>query len=264
MRLNTILVLLHQSNPMELLKMASDLAYHAGAELTALYVEDRDWYEASSFSFSQQISGYRGEILPLTERHITEQSRALSARFEKIFTSYTQALNIKYSYRVTQTHSSQELKEALTNVDLVLMGGNIPSSDFWIKNTAQHTTPLLIWNHPLGRPKEIIGFCITPEQSLAIVNWTLHLADWTNLKSRLFWKKEFSINKAWTDEIKKDSVQTVSNIIQRINNISQIQPALTADILQHYRNALFVARRQDLYTEPNTFNQKIPGSMLLL
>lgn len=264
MKLNTILVILNHPRSSGLLKMASELAQKSGAELKALYIENREWFEASSFSFSQQITSFRGEIIPLTEHNLSEQTRALAARFEKMFTTYSKALNIKYSYRTMPTHTSQELEEAITGVDLVLLAGSVPPTTFWIDATGRHNTPLLIWDNGAAGPREIIGLCEKPEHSLEVISWTIQLADWMNLKSRLFWEKEFEIRTEWIEELKKDNMKVAPNIIQRINNISEIQPFLTADILPHFRNALFITRRQNQEIEPNIFRQKMPIALLLL
>lgn len=264
MTLNKILILLNHPRPLGLLKIASELAYKSGAELKAMYLEDKEWIEASSFSFSQQISGFRGEILPLTENQIAEQSRALAARFKKIFTSYSQSLNIKYSYQTIQAHTDFELEEALTGIDLVLIAGKNQSTELWIKTTTRHTIPLLIWNNDTAGLKEIIGLCVKPKQSFDIISWTIQIGDLLNRKSRFFWKQQFDLNDDWMKKLNEDKPIAAPIIRQRIKDMSQIQAILTVDILKHFRNTLFVARRKDLTINVETLHHQTPVSVLLL
>jgi hypothetical protein len=250
---------------MGLLKIASELAHRFGAELKALYIEDKDWIQASSLSFSQQITSFRGEILQLTEHQITEQSRALAARFEKTVATYSQSLNIKYSYQTVRMQADPDYEQAIAGVDLVLMAGQSPSTEFFITATDKHATPLLVWNNGSGGLREIIGLCINPEESLDIIRWTIQLGNVMNRKSRLFWKQQFDLTDEWIKRLNEDETITAPIIRQKIKDMSQIQAILTQDILQHFRNALFVAHRKDrTINNMETLYHQTPVSVLLL
>lgn len=264
MKLNTILVLLNHPRQLGLLKIASELAYASGAELKALYIEDMDWIQAGSFSFSQQITGFRGEILPLNKRQIAEQSRALAARFEKTVAAYSRSLDIKYSYQTIRMQAEADYEKSISGVDLVLMAGRSRTTNFFISATDKHATPLLIWNNGTGGLREIIGLCINPEESLDIVRWTIQLGDIMNRKSRLFWKQQFDLTDDWIKRLNKDETITVPIVRQQIKDMSQVQAILSLDILQHFRNALMVAHRKDLAIPMESLHQKTPVSVLLL
>lgn len=265
MKINSILVFLNYSHASGALRLAANLAHKTGAELKALYVEDRDWFEVSSFSFSRQISGFRGEILPLTEDHASQQSQALAARFKKVFDTYSQSLKIKTSYSTVLGSIKNELLKAAEGMDLVILPGNARAIDFWHKYgktlreiSEWESIPLLIWNNGSTLPGKVIGVCISQNQSSEVIDWSLAFGETFNCKTRLFWEKELELNKM----LEKEKTDKLTS--KRIKAISEIKPVLSADLLHHYRNVLFVIHRKDLETGLDEILQNHLSSVLLL
>lgn len=263
MNLNIILVVLNYPRPKGLLKIATDLAHKTGAELKALYVEDRSWFEASSFSFSKQITGFRGEIMPLTEEQLTQQSRALSSRFEQIFASYSKSLHIRYSYHTLRGQADEEYSKLISDADLVIMSGNLRTVEYKDEQAEDHKTPALIWSNGADWPKEIIGLCLSPEQSYDVTRWTVALGKLTQRKTRLFWSEEFQPSEEWMVALNK-GYSAAPIVRKEITDICEIHSPLGIDFLRHYRSALFVVRRKDLRSEFESMMQELANPILLL
>lgn len=261
MKLNSILVLLYNPRPKGLFKIATELAHKTGAELKAVYLEDISWFEASSLSFSKQITGFRGEIMQFTEEQLTKQSQALAARFKKIFTTYSQSLRIRHSYHVIRGYNSDELASIIDETDLLVIPGNLRTAEYWNKLTEQISVPTLIWSNGTSWPKEVIGLCRFPEQSVELVQWTIQLAETINRRIRLFWDQNSNPSGERFDEVY--TAQAVDPALSNaVREASEVYPSLSVDFLQHFRNAMLVVRRNEFETE--YLLRDLPNSILLL
>jgi len=261
MKLNSILVLLNYPRPEGLLKIAAELAHKIDAELRAVYLEDTSWFEVSSFS--KQVSGFRGEIQQFSEKQLTWHSQALATRYEKIFKTYSQSLKIKHSYRIVRGFNAEELSDVVSEIDLLIMPGNIGQAEYKDKLAEQFAVPVLIWNNGSYWPKEVIGLCTSTEKIMNLVRWTIELGETINRSSRLFWDERTTSFEEWFHEI--SDTGTVSPVLLKtIRDLSEVHTSLSADFLQYFRNALLVTLRKDLKTVVGPLHQSLPNSILLL
>jgi nucleotide-binding universal stress UspA family protein len=269
MHLNNILVALDFPGASNLLRVASDLAHKTGAELKALYVEDVAWFEASQFSFTQQISGFKGELVPFTEEHVSKQSQALSARFKKIFSNYSESLQIKFTYQSTRGSLQAELLKVASTVDLAIIRrrGGIVERGSKLGNAARNlvlesTTPVLLWNDSTEWPKVVIGICTSVEDSKKVAQWTLNLGGAIKRNVRLFWTDTIDITEEWAQAVVPNKeVKAVQDLIV---NISEPHPFISPADLKYYRNCLFVMQRKEIGEISDKFFNTIPNSVLLL
>lgn len=261
MKMNSILVLLNYPRPKGLLKIAAELAHKVDAELRAVYLEDNTWFEVSSFS--KQVSGFRGEIQQFTEQQLAWHSQALATRYEKIFNTYSQSLKIKHSYRIVSGFNVEELSNVVSEIDLLIMPGNIAQAEYRNQLAEQLAVPVLIWNNSSYWPKEVIGLCTSTDEIMNLVRWTIELGETINRRSRLFWDERTTSLEEWLHEV--SDTGTVSPVLLKtIRELSEVHASLSADFLQYFRNALLVTRRKDLKTEVGPLHQSLPNSILLL
>lgn len=269
MHLNNILVALDFPGASNLLRIATDLAHKTGAELKALYVEDVAWFEASQFGFIQQISGFKGEVVPFTEEHVSKQSRALSARFKKMFANYSESLEIRFTYQSTRGSLRDELLKVASTVDLVIIRrrGGIVERGSKLGNAARNlvlnsTAPVLLWNDSTEWPKVVIGICPSVEESKDVARWTLNLGGSIKRNVRLFWTDTIDISQEWAQAVFPN--KEVKEVQDLIVNISEPHPFMSPADLKYYKNCLFVMQRKEIKESAYEFFNTIPNSVLLL
>jgi hypothetical protein len=195
---------------------------------------------------------------------MAQQSRALASRFEKMFVTYNKSLNFKYSYRTVRGFSDEEVLTAVDGVDLLILSGSMRTAEHWEKISEQKSIAVLNVNDSAHWPKEIIGFCLNPKQSLDTVRWTITLGKMLKRKVRLFWNGDFDIDEEWISNLNKDRV-TESISRTKIKDISVVQPIFRLEILRHFRNSLFVVPRKELNNELELeFSRHLPIAILLI
>lgn len=261
---------LHYPDSFNFLKAASELAQKTGALLEAYYLENADWFEASKISFSTQVSGYKGEILPLTEKQLYRESRALSERLKKMFLSYGERYQIKYTYSFVRGSSGHELVSEANQVDMVMIKrnnraiGTERSLGPMVKNLAVNTeTPLLIWSERIDEwPKSIISLCDTIEESIGIINWSLGLADRMGLKVHFFWSANIDIDSREFAESME--AQDMNRYVQLIKEQSENYPPTAFEYLQYHQKALVVLRRKEDMATVLDLIERLPNSVLLV
>jgi nucleotide-binding universal stress UspA family protein len=271
MNLSTILVAIRHTGSAPLLRAAADLASRAKAELKALYIEDAEWFEASRFSFSRQVTGFTGEVLPFTEKNITEQARALGSRLKKMFTEMGEVMQIKYTYESVRGTIDNELIKAASGVDLLIIekygktfGGSIVLGTAIRYLTDNGSMPVLIWGSGTEWPQQLIGICSTPEQSRQVVDWTVGLGDLLGRSSRLFWTAEEDISaEEWSGRL-ENIWNEDKNMSARIKQISERNAFANIESLQHHRNAVYVIQRDLLKGRGNEYVEVMPNTFLLL
>lgn len=271
MNLSTILVAIRHTGSAPLLRAAADLASRAKAELKALYIEDAEWFEASRFSFSRQVTGFTGAVLPFTEKNITEQARALGTRLKKMFTEMGEVMQIKYTYESVRGTIDSELIKAASGVDLVIIEkyGKAFGSSIMLGTAVRYliengSVPALIWGSGTDWPQELIGICSTPEQSRRVVDWTIGLGDMLGRSSRLFWTAEEDISaEEWSGRL-ENIWSGDKNMSAKIKQISEGNSFANSESLQHYRNAVYLIQRDLLKVKGTEYVEKMPNTFLLL
>lgn len=270
MELKSILVVLDHPQATPLLQASVELAHKSGAEIKVMYLENIEWYEISSLSVSTQVSGFRGEVLPLTEQDIKEQSQALAARFKKMVTAFSQSHKIKYNYHSVRGSSDDELlKGAAADADLVMVrrSGSFTATGYHLDKTSRNlavrsAAPALIWNDGSQWPNTIIGLCTDPDESREIIRWATGLGKIMNKSIRLFWPTAIAVSEDWMSTVipgtDKDSA------VSLLRSISEIHPVDSPADLQHFQNALLILRRDDLGRQPVLFLNDIQNSVLLI
>lgn len=271
MRLRTILVALDSSSRSgSVLRVAGELADKARAELRALYVEEVEWFEASKFNFSQQISSYTGSLIPFSERHIAQESRALGATIEKLFVELSKQLQIKYSYQSVRGIVSEKLMEAAAGSDMIIIGrtGRYGHYSSGPGNTARYlaeksTKPVLVWNSTQEWPRQFIGLCGLPVNGVKVIRWTMELGQILDKSVRLFFSGEDGLAESWETTL-EDINGELEYPIEKIRKVSEVHSDLTVGSLQFYRNELFVVQRNNLEIPPGEFLEKLPNSVLFI
>lgn len=270
MKLSSILVALDSSGSFAVLKAAVELAYRTEAELNAIFVEDAEWFEASRLSFTQQVSGYTGALIPFTERHLIEQSRALGTMLQNTINELGNLMQIRYSYQSVRGVINSELMKAAMGRDLVMIGRKSRSpgrSD--LGSTARFLAenspaPLLVWNNGSEWPRQFIGICTTPAQSQPVVSWTVGLGDTLKREVRLFWPDQIELFGLRISRFTEDAERSQEDRLGKVKEISELHPDLSPDLLRQYRQTLFIIRRNALRQKPGEILHHLPNSVLLL
>jgi len=272
MKLSSILVALDSSSGSKsMLKAAAELANRTQAELRALYVEDIDWFEASKYQFTQQISSYTGSLIPFSEKHIIEQSRALDVAFQKMFATISSQMRIKYSYHSVRGIVSKELLEAASSVDLVMLGrrrspgfypGNVSSTTRYLFE--QSTVPLIIWTNGSRWPSHFIGICSTSPKSKPTMRWTFVLGRIMERNVHLFFPADIDLEchfqGKWNLEDTDDAHITIDALKSLSKNLADFSP----ETLNRFRDALFVIQRDETIFSTADFLESVSRPMLLL
>ena len=195
MQLSSIVIAIDTiSGSQPVVQAAAELAYSSGAELTAIFIEDDDWFKASRLSFSYQISSFSGEMIPFDEMKMMEQAKAHSSLLERMVVKYSSKMNIKYKYHSARGSVIRELMGATEGKDLIIIGRNRQpdGSRAKIGRTARLlaencTIPVLIWNSRSDWPERITGIVKTSGsgEKQKVMEWTSGLARFLKRKAEL-------------------------------------------------------------------------------
>ena len=193
MHLSSILIAIDSvAGSRPVIQAASELAHRAGAELTAVFIEEDDWFKASRFSFSLQVSGYTGELLPFDEALISEQTKAHSALLRQMILKTGQGMDIKCSYLSSRGSVIHELMSSAAGRDLIFIGRNRMPDGSRVKvgRTARFMAencdvPVMVWNGRPQWPMIITGIVQGPGTNQKVVNWTTGLGRLLKRKTEL-------------------------------------------------------------------------------
>lgn len=272
MKISSILVAIDSSTGAKsIVKAAVNLAYMTNAKLQAIYIEESDWFEVSRMSFSRQISSYTGELIPYTEKHITDQSRALGSLLERLITGLSEKRQIEYSFQMVRGSANEKLLAAAADFDMVMIGRTRQPGKFktHIGSTVRYMTdhcpsPVLIWNDESDLPGKVIGICTTPQQSMPVIEWTIALGKILEQEPSLFWSEKslFPADKNnLANQIKKITPELADYILE----ISEIYPELNQDTLRYFTHQLLVMERNLFNPDrPDDFIGYLPNSVLLV
>ncbi|SMO60612.1 universal stress protein [Fodinibius sediminis] len=272
MRLSSILVALDPSGSTAGFKAAAELARRSSAKLQALYIEDQEWFEACQLNFTQQTSSYTGELIPLTEQHIREQSEALKARLQHVFTQYSESLKIHYSYQSVRGTINNEIMKAASQVDLVVIGRNAQpfgrrasvgsTAHFLARNSP---APVLVWNNGASWPHNVIGICTTPEESAEVIRWTFGLSRLLQRDMHLFWPYPFHIPEGWPFLKTEPGAPEAPELSgSSIRDKSEVHRHMDVEFLRSHRNAIYLVQRQESQPNISSLLEELPNSILLL
>jgi hypothetical protein len=174
------------------MQSAAELAYKAGAELTAVFIEEDEWFKASRVSFSLQVSSYTGELLPFDEEVLSEQSKAHSKLLEQMILRTGQSMNIRCSYRSSRGSVIDELMSLAAGRELIIIGRNrVPDGRSQkIGRTARFMAeicdiPVLVWNGRSQWPLNVTGIVQGPGANQNVVSWTSGLGRLLKRKTEL-------------------------------------------------------------------------------
>lgn len=270
MRLTSLLVALHYPNSSNLLKAATELAHKSRALLKAYYLENVEWFEASKISFSSQVSGFKGEILPLTEEQISRESNALAERLKKMFVSYGEQFQIKYIYRFVRGNDDKELQSAASEVDMVMikrnnrLAGRNRGLGITVRSLISNcTVPLLIWNENSHQwPRSIIGICRDAESGGEVVSWTLEMSDILGQALYFFWQDETELeNQNLSRLMEKEGLSRYTELVRER---SEHYPVSVPDYLKSHQKAVIVMKRPEREADFLEFVQQLPNTFLLI
>ena len=174
------------------IQAAAELAYKSGAELSAVFIEEDEWFKASRFNFSFQVSSYTGELLPFDEEVLSEQAKAHSRLLEQMILRTGQSMDIKCSYYSARGPVIRELMNSAAGRDLVIIGRNrIPDGrNQKIGRTTQFLTenceiPILVWNGRPQWPDFVTGIVQGTGANQKVVDWTTGLGKLLKRKKEL-------------------------------------------------------------------------------
>jgi len=195
MQLSAIVIAIDSiSGSRPVVEAAAELANRTGAELTAIFIEDSDWFKASRLSFSYQISSFSGEMIPFDEIHMLEQVKAHSSLLERMVVNYSSKMNIKYKYYCARGSVISELMGATKGKDLIIIGRNRQpdGSRAKIGRTARFlaencTIPVLIWNSRSDWPGRFTGIVKTSGsgEKQKVMEWTSGMARFLKRKAEI-------------------------------------------------------------------------------
>jgi nucleotide-binding universal stress UspA family protein len=207
MQLSSILIAIDSiSGSQPVVQAAAELAYSSSAELTAIFIEDDDWFKASRLSFSYQISSFSGELIPFDEMQMLEQAKAHSSLLERMVVKYSSKMNIKYKYHSARGSVIRELMGATEGKDLIIIGRNRQPDGSRAKIgkiarllAENCTIPVLIWNSRSDWPGRITGIVKTTGsgEKEKVMEWTSGLA-------RLLKRKAEIIPTGKSDDLHQD------------------------------------------------------------
>ncbi len=254
LNLTSILVAIDSTSAARpLVKSAIHLAFRTKANLRAIYIEESEWFEASRFSFTQQVSSYTGELLPFTEKDLSDESKAVGALHKRLLSGYSKQLQVRWNYEIKRGPVDRELLKAASISDLVHIGrvrisgrrtARIGRNARYL--AGQCNVPLCIWNEPTPEwPTQLIGLCTTPKESVQVVNWTLGLAATLGRTPRLFWSEEL-MEKSERDRFAEEVHKWFPEIEDQVFVNSEMYGSIDTDLLSHYPGPLLIARRKML------------------
>lgn len=200
MHLSSILIAVDSvAGSRSVMQIASELAYRSDAELNAVFVEEDEWYKASSVSFTLQVSSYTGEVLPFDEAELSEQTKAHSKLLEHMLVSTGQNMNIRCSYHTARGSVIQELMLASESKDMIIIGRNRMPDGRSVKigRTARLMVencekPVLLWNGKPQWPLIVSGIVQGRDSKNYVDEWTTGMGRILNRKTELIHSDETS------------------------------------------------------------------------
>lgn len=272
MRISSIIVAMDSvSGSHPLVEIAVELAHKNDADLTAVFIEEHDWFEVSRFNFSHQVSSYTGNVSPLTEDHIFDQIRAHSSLLKQMVEKGSQKHEIRYSYRSMRGFVKRKLMELSSDKNLVIIGRNRHPDGRYAKvgRTALYLAencpvPVLVWNNRISGIQTITGLCKDPESSVRVVDWSLKLGKLLDCESRLAWPDDIERREEFKVRYQKLKRLFPENA-EEIMNISQIFPGEKVNTIRHqYEQLIVVDRKQEWGSGAEDLLRQLPHSILFL
>lgn len=264
MNVKKILVALDSSTGAALLiRVAAEFAHKMDAELQVLHIKDAEWFQ---YSFTEQISSYTGELIPISEQHLEIQSKALRRLIQTTFTDIGRLMKIRYSYHSVQGSVNKEFLEAASQADLVVVNRSAHPirQQFKLGHSAQElakksTVPVLIWNSGEHWPRILIGICSSPDKSEKVIKWTIDLAEKFGFQARLLWHSEINLA---LEELKKSLPPSIS--FDRVRDMSESHKQLSLDDLRALKRSLLIISRQDIEQNQQEYLESVLSSVLLV
>lgn len=101
---------------------AAKLAALLEAELTGLFVEDKDLLQLSESPMAQQANLLTAAVESLEIEEVEQQFRALAVRARRALSLLAEAAGVPWSFRVARGSVTREIQAAATESDLVSLG----------------------------------------------------------------------------------------------------------------------------------------------
>ena len=252
MQLSSIVIAIDSiSGSQQVVQAAAELAYRSGAELTAIFIEDDDWFKASRLSFSYQISSFSGELIPFDEIQMLEQAKAHSSLLERMVVKCTSKMNIKYKYHSARGSVIRELMGATEGKDLIIIGRNRhpDGSRAKIGRTARFlaencTIPVMIWNSRSEWPGRITGIVKTSGsgEKQKVMEWTSGLARFLKRNAEIV-TMEDSETGMRLENLYRESDSISRGLYRSPVKFDQKTDAINPEMLGRDRNRLLIMER---------------------
>lgn len=104
------------------LDAAIDLATRFQAELTGLYVEDRNLLRLAGLSFVQEVGVFTATHRSINGAEISRQIRVQALRIRRIFTMRASQARLESAFRVARGSVPVEVKQAAEEADVLVLG----------------------------------------------------------------------------------------------------------------------------------------------
>jgi hypothetical protein len=149
----------------DILRAVSALAGEHNLEVTGLYVENEDLYNAAQLPGLSEVSLTSGEVTTLNPKRILEQvaNQARQARVQ--FESSASKMNLKHSFRVIRGRAADTLLEAAMSSDIVVINRSLRASGMrsWrgshFEPLVQQHNNLLFVNEPWASGRSVLSLC---------------------------------------------------------------------------------------------------------
>jgi nucleotide-binding universal stress UspA family protein len=250
MKLGSILVAVDSvTGSIPIVRAAVELSRKSNAEVSAVFIEEMDWFTASRFKFSSQISGLTGEIRPFTELDIAEETKAHSELLKKLIVQFSSEYQVKHKFQSVRGYTRSSLLQLAENVDLFAVGRNRhperselklgSNTRFFIENSI---APVLVWNNGPHWPRTLSAICMDAESSVKTIEWTLDLSRLLGVKPEFIWNTPLSARPDFEklyNRLKKEMPGQAEKIMNASKPMKQFQQES-----HHLLNRVIVIDRQ--------------------
>ncbi len=104
------------------LETAALVAELMQAELSGIFVREKEWKKVSRLSFAQEINEITGEISAIAEKSINEQVRNLEKEIREHFELISEKNKIQSSWKSVEGSVNEKVLEGAKNADLITIG----------------------------------------------------------------------------------------------------------------------------------------------
>ena len=160
------------------------VAGEGGLEVTGLYIEDEDVYDAAQLPGMKEVSLHNGSVATLDPARINEQIANQARSAQEDFESAARKLKINSSFQVVRGRSVDTMVKAASTSDFVVVTRSLRASGLRTRQ-ATHFEPLvqqhqnlLFVNEPWASGRSVVVLCeMHPSECESILATARRIAD---------------------------------------------------------------------------------------